>query len=410
MFTGKICPGIAAFGMTKQNNKLIIFGGMLEYQIYTNALYTLELNTWNWSKVTNAVGEPPRARIGHSFTAIDDHKIFMFGGIINIHRKPEKHLCPRFTNDLFILHVYSKNKFAWEEVITETGPTGRESHSAVLHHNKIQDKKFLVVFGGMNGERLNDLWFLDIDELVWMQFEVNGIPPESRSLHTASLIGSQMIIFGGWINDTEDIENKENIPNYRSSNSLKILDLDNLEWQEVDIKGQIPPPRAGHCAVTSNNRVYICSGRSVYRFIQDNPAPCHDDFWFLEFAKPAKIEKVEKIQCTTKSIAIKWDRVGNANCYVLEMRRVHELNMVQSLKLVANVNQIAIAQNHKLNGKKVIIINPMHKIQQIDGCNDELFDIGEEIKAIESAAKVKKEEILKVKYFILLIFINLNKF
>lgn len=396
MFSGKICPGVAAFGMVKRGDKLIIFGGMVEYQIYTNVIYTLELNTWHWSKITNAIGEPPRARIGHSLTAIDDHKIFMFGGIINVHRHPEKYLNPRFTNDLFILHTHNKNKFAWEEVITENGPIGRESHSAIFYHNKIQDKNYLIIFGGMNGERLNDLWFLDVDEFIWMQFDIKGSPPEPRSLHTASLVGSQMIIFGGWTNDVSNNENKENNANFKSTNSIKVLDLDCLEWKDANIEGKMPPPRAGHSAVVFQNRIYICSGRSTYRFIQDNPAPCHDDFWFLELSAPAKVEKIEMNQCTPKSIDIKWNRVGNANCYLVEIRRVQELtsNLLQTIKLVKNVNQTSIAEKRKSDAppstaKKVIIINPMKAItfQQVDGCNDENFNVKEEI----TADKIKKE-------------------
>lgn len=378
MFSGKICPGIAAFGMVNINNKLIIFGGMFEYQIYTNQLYTLDMNDWHWTKITNAIGEPPRARIGHSFTAIDEHKILVFGGIINVHRNPEKHLNPRFTNDLFILHSYPKNKFAWEEIIVANGPIGRESHSAVFYHNKIQNKQFLVIFGGMNGERLNDLWFLDVDDFVWMQFDTLGSPPKPRSLHTASLVGSQMFVFGGWINqdDDESADDKENM-SYCSTNSMHILDLNTFEWKEVENSALVPPPRAGHCAVACNNRIYISSGRSIYRFIGENPAPCHDDFWFLELSLPLKITKLELIQCTTKSIEIKWNRVGNANCYVIEVRRVHDMtsSMISSLKLVKNVNQVSIADQRKADvstAKKVIIINPMqNKIPQLDGCSEE---------------------------------------
>jgi host cell factor len=84
-------------------------------------------------------------------------------------------------------------KFRWEKLPTaKEGPCGRESHSAVFHNDEKENVKFLIVFGGMNGNRLGDLWFLDLKQLVWVQFEISGIPPTPRSLHTASVIGSKM--------------------------------------------------------------------------------------------------------------------------------------------------------------------------------------------------------------------------
>lgn len=84
-------------------------------------------------------------------------------------------------------------KFRWEKLpIATNGPCGRESHSAVFYHDKKENFKFLIVFGGMNGCRLGDIWFLNLNQLVWVQFEINGIPPAPRSLHTANLIRNKM--------------------------------------------------------------------------------------------------------------------------------------------------------------------------------------------------------------------------
>ena len=85
------------------------------------------------------------------------------------------------------------DKFRWEKLPTAIdGPCGRESHSAIFHFDEKEDAKFLIVFGGMDGNRLGDLWFLDLKQLVWAQFEIFGIPPAPRSLHTATLVDSKM--------------------------------------------------------------------------------------------------------------------------------------------------------------------------------------------------------------------------
>lgn len=96
-------------------------------------------------------------------------------------------------NDLYVLHIIADEKFRWERLPrTANDPPKRESHSAVFYFDEKENRKFLIIFGGMNGARLGDLWFLDLRQLIWKQFEIEGIPPSPRSLHTANLIGQKM--------------------------------------------------------------------------------------------------------------------------------------------------------------------------------------------------------------------------
>jgi len=39
LFTGKVCPGVASFGMVINDDRVIIFGGMGEFGLYTNDLF-----------------------------------------------------------------------------------------------------------------------------------------------------------------------------------------------------------------------------------------------------------------------------------------------------------------------------------------------------------------------------------
>ena len=60
----------------------------------------------------------------------------------------------------------------------------------------------LLIFGGHDGERmLNDLYILDTETLVWSRILVHGglgAPrPAPRAGHTASLVGSTVVVFGG---------------------------------------------------------------------------------------------------------------------------------------------------------------------------------------------------------------------
>lgn len=41
------------------------------------------------------------------------------------------------------------------------------------------------------GTRLGDIWILDLHSLTWSNPELYGIPPLSRSLHTANIINNR---------------------------------------------------------------------------------------------------------------------------------------------------------------------------------------------------------------------------
>ena len=41
---GDIPPGCASFGFVSYKNAILVFGGMLEYEVYSNDLYKLEVS------------------------------------------------------------------------------------------------------------------------------------------------------------------------------------------------------------------------------------------------------------------------------------------------------------------------------------------------------------------------------
>lgn len=53
-----------------------------------------------------------------------------------------------------------------------TLPSPRESHTAIVYCRKDVGSPKMYIFGGMCGSRLNDLWELDIGELICQQKSV----------------------------------------------------------------------------------------------------------------------------------------------------------------------------------------------------------------------------------------------
>lgn len=73
----------------------------------------------------------------------------------------------RYLNDLYTLELRSNsNVMSWDIPDTYgSPPPPRESHTGVAYTSK--DKPKLVIYGGMSGTRLGDLWILDISKTVF---------------------------------------------------------------------------------------------------------------------------------------------------------------------------------------------------------------------------------------------------
>eukprot|EP01018_Ginkgo_biloba_P017861 Gb_28900 [translate_table: standard] len=108
----------------------------------------------------------------------------------------------------------------------------------------------LVMFGGEDSRRclLNDLNILDLDTMTWDAIEAVGMPPSSRSDHTAAVHADRyLLIFGGCSHST-------------CFSDLHILDLQTMEWSQPKLQGTLPTPRAGHAGVTIGENWYIVGG------------------------------------------------------------------------------------------------------------------------------------------------------
>ena len=74
----------------------------------------------------------------------------------------------RYLNDLYTLELKpNSSSLAWDiPLVAGEPPPPRESHSAVAYSDKDGHNLRLIIYGGMSGCRLGDLWLLDISELI----------------------------------------------------------------------------------------------------------------------------------------------------------------------------------------------------------------------------------------------------
>uniref|UniRef100_A0A8C7D4U9 Host cell factor C1 n=1 Tax=Oncorhynchus kisutch TaxID=8019 RepID=A0A8C7D4U9_ONCKI len=324
---GDIPPGCAAYGFVCDGTRLLVFGGMVEYGKYSNDLYELQASRWEWKRLkpkSPKNGPPPCPRLGHSFSLVGN-KCFLFGGLANDSEDPKNNI-PRYLNDLYTLELRAGSSVVgWDIPITYgVLPPPRESHTAVVYTEKTSSKSRLVIYGGMSGCRLGDLWTLDIDTLTWNKPSINGTAPLPRSLHSATTITNKMFVFGGWVPLVmDDVKVATHEKEWKCTNTLACLNLDSMAWESVlmdSLEDNIPRARAGHCSVAINSRLYVWSGRDGYRKAWNNQVCCKD-LWYLETEKPRPPSRVQLVRANTSSLEVSWGAVPTADTYLLQLQK-----------------------------------------------------------------------------------------
>lgn len=323
---GEVPPGCAAYGFVVDGTRIFVFGGMVEYGKYSNELYELQATKWEWRKLkpkSPETGIPPCPRLGHSFTMVGD-KIYLFGGLANESDDPKNNI-PKYLNDLYTLDIRGTVP-TWEIPLTfGDSPPPRESHTSVAYVDKKTKKSKLVIYGGMSGCRLGDLWLLDTDTMMWCRPETKGIAPLPRSLHTATLISHRMYVFGGWVPlAMDDLKGNTLEKEWKCTNTLACLNLEKMAWEEILLDGteeNIPRARAGHCSVGIHSRLYVWSGRDGYRKAWNNQVCCKD-LWYLEVEPPGPASRVALVRASTHSLELNWLATPTATIYLLEVQRI----------------------------------------------------------------------------------------
>lgn len=131
------------------------------------------------------------------------------------------------------------------------GPSGRSLHTATVVGRKI------YIFGGANstGNRNDtsgfcDLYELDIDTLCWTECEIQNTPPSPCYGHTATYIGDNRILYYGG-------------KGYQVLNTIHVLNLNTMEWKQNAYAGNTLVARWGHSATLHDNKILFFGGRST---------------------------------------------------------------------------------------------------------------------------------------------------
>jgi hypothetical protein len=253
-------PPCARWGATMcriQDDQILVYGGQ-SYDLEGNACIMSDVHIYNhktaiWEKPINSRGEK---RQWHSSIYVPSRKhIIAFGG-------ETTDLVSTGNSKVILsdtLRVLDTDIMLWyPPAVTGDIPTGRSGHTSVYfpHTNE------MVVFGGVRGSKwLNTLSILDISSWVWKTPKVDGMPPKPRSFHSATAVGSKMVIIGGnnktsCFNTVHVLEaigmNSNDDASARGKNGCE------WKWSQPTIKGNLPFPRTGHSATLLEDGKTIC--------------------------------------------------------------------------------------------------------------------------------------------------------
>merc|ERR1719456_128659 len=161
------------------------------------------------------------------------------------------------------LGITRGSRFSWAWSRVDAGglpPSAREGHAAVEVGNKI------FLFGGcVQGIRcFNDVHIFDTDTLTWSQEPFTGDAPEPRGGHSATLVGTDIFVFGGASSET-------------TYGDAYKLDLIQRHWTRAVPSGcpAVPSRRTNHAAIAdAHGRIYIMGG-------YDAESNFLNDMWIL---------------------------------------------------------------------------------------------------------------------------------
>ncbi|XP_073326843.1 host cell factor 1b isoform X2 [Pagrus major] len=368
---GDVPPGCAAYGFVCDGTRLLVFGGMVEYGKYSSDLYELQASRWEWKRLKAKApknGPPPCPRLGHSFSLIGN-SCYLFGGLANDSEDPKNNI-PRYLNDLYCLELRPGSSVVGWEIPPTSGqpPPPRESHTAVATSGRRANR--LIIYGGMSGCRLGDLWVLDIDSLTWSKPVLNGTAPLPRSLHSATTINNKMYVFGGWVPLVmDDAKVATHEKEWKCTNTLACLNLDTMCWETVlmdSLEENVPRARAGHCSVAINSRLYIWSGRDGYRKAWNNQVCCKD-LWYLETERPCAPSRVQLVRANTSSLEVSWGPSQTADTYLLQLQKYNIPSTPAAASPASSSTPVPTATPGASSSKNPVAMTPANQTLPLSG-------------------------------------------
>ncbi|XP_050210361.1 acyl-CoA-binding domain-containing protein 4 [Mercurialis annua] len=225
------------------DEKLYVFGGSRNGRYLSDVqVFDLRSSTWSNLKLKSNLQADKAEENGlhEVLPATSDHSMVKWGNKLLVLGGHSKN-----SSDTMIVRFIDLESYHCGVMETSgKAPVARGGHSATLVGSR------LIIFGGEDSSRrlLNDLYILDLETMTWEVIETTQTSPAPRFDHSATVHTERyLMIFGGCSHSI-------------FFNDLHVLDLLTMEWSRPDIQGDLVTPRAGHAGVAINENWYIVGG------------------------------------------------------------------------------------------------------------------------------------------------------
>ncbi|WFD25567.1 hypothetical protein MNAN1_000527 [Malassezia nana] len=248
--------GHATNQATSSNNEVYIFGGLVRDSV-KNDMYILrvepvqiqrtsgiKMDVTLQATLVQTSGHAPLPRVGHAAVLVSNVFI-LWGGDTKIRADDVQ------DDALYLLNLNNREwtRVAAPHVQGGPGPVGRYGHTlSILGSN-------LFVFGGqLDDDFFDELWRFDLNGLketpTWQLVRPATGGPPRRTGHSAVVYKERLYIFGG-------------TDGHYHYNDTWCFDWATQSWSELKCVGYIPAPREGHAACMVDDIMYIFGGRGV---------------------------------------------------------------------------------------------------------------------------------------------------
>lgn len=123
-------------------------------------------------------------------------------------------------------------------------PTRARPHPAPARHFRLA-----LAPAGRFVKYSNDVYSLHTQTMEWTRLRQRGEQPSARAYHAAAVVGNFLVLLGGWSGACEGLK------------ALSTLDLDGLgTWASVAVPGQAPVGVYGHTATVLGSNILIFGG------------------------------------------------------------------------------------------------------------------------------------------------------
>ena len=200
--------------LSNERRYMIIFGGTTEPKVYSDALYFVDTETYNWRQLE--LRNSPPAMSSHTAVVLDN-RMYVYGG------RNEGTVF----SELWCLDLTDLEWTRVEAVNPEEGPGKRAGHTcSVVDHS-------LVITGGWDGYRTeggSEMGACDMTVFVfnvalrkWSSYADEKSEVAARDMHSVAMVSPlTMVLFGGTDSDFEYLEDTWTL-NLSSSVSPKSL-------------------------------------------------------------------------------------------------------------------------------------------------------------------------------------------